>query len=98
MIKQTIKVMRVICIEDSLWEDGPHRGQICAHKGSVFHVTGSIEGEQMRQMVTPYVNYALGTWYSFLEIPGVHHGVRFLEIPEDEIEMSREERLQTLYN
>jgi hypothetical protein len=89
--------MRVICIEDSLWEDGPHRGQICAHKGSVYHVTGSIEGEQMRQM-NPPINYSLGTWYSFLEIPGVHHGIRFLEIPEDNIEVSEEVKLQTLYN
>jgi hypothetical protein len=88
--------MRVICIEDSLWCDGPHQGQVCTHKGSVYHVTGSMEGEQVREKLG--ISYALGTWYSFLEVPGIHHHMRFLEIPEDNIEVSEEERLQTLYN
>lgn len=80
--------MRVICIENSLWCDGPYQGQVCIHKGSVYHVTGSVDAEQIKQAGIPA---APGTWYSLLEVEGVHHYIRFLEIPEDDNEEVSEE-------
>lgn len=75
--------MRVICIENSVWYDGPHKGEPCAHKGSIYHVTGTMEGSEMRaRFGHPFAD---GTWYSFLEIEGCHHGIRFLEIPDDDM-------------
>jgi hypothetical protein len=31
------------------------------------------------------ISFADGTWYSFLELEGCHHGIRFLEIPDDDM-------------
>lgn len=88
--------MRVICIEDSLWQDGPQIGEISTYKGSIYHVTGSIEGEKLRQMA-PHVKYTSGTWYSFLEVPGIHHSVRYLEIPDEEKILQQSEKLINNY-
>ena len=82
--------MRVICIEDSLWVDGPYRGQPSAHKGSIYHVTASYSGEQVRIATGLTVN-TKSTWYTFLETVGAHDSVRFLEIPEDSNEELAEE-------
>jgi hypothetical protein len=75
--------MRVICIEDSIWFDGPHAGSICTHKGSIYHVTGSVEGEELKALGVPAAG---GPWYTFLEVSGKHHYVRFLELPDDDFE------------
>ena len=75
--------MRVICIENSVWLDGPYADQICAHKGSIYHVTSSIDAEEIKQRGVPA---APGTWYQFLEISGTHHHIRFLELPDDDFE------------
>jgi hypothetical protein len=81
--------MRVICIEDSIWQDGnEYDGTIAAHKGAIYHVTGSADASALHAQGFPA---AQGVWYGFLEIPGVHHGIRFLEIPEDENEDVSEE-------
>jgi len=81
--------MRVICIEDSLWKDGSvYDGTIATHKGAIYHVTGSADASVLKAQGFPA---APGVWYGFLEVPGVHHGVRFLEIPEDENEDVSEE-------
>ena len=88
--------MRVICIENSVWQDGPHAGQICAHKGSVYHVTGSVEGQELREKTG--IQYGLGAWYGFLELSGIHHSMRFLEIPEDDVEEEVQERTLQLNN
>lgn len=79
--------MRVICIENSVLIDGnhPNVGGIMAHKGSIYNVIGSIEGKTLRER--DGLNYALGPWYRFLELDGLHHHVRFLEIPDDDIEL-----------
>ena len=79
--------MRVICIEDSIIvdKDKPNFGSISAHKGCVYHVIDSIDGDVLREKRN--INYAPGAWYEFLEISGLHHHVRFLEIPEDDIEI-----------
>ena len=82
--------MRVICIEDSLWVDGPYRGQPSAHKGSIYHVTASYSGEQVRVATGLTIN-TKSTWYTFLETVGAHDSVRFLEIPEDDNEELAEE-------
>jgi len=82
--------MRVICIEDSLWVDGPYRGQPSAHKGSIYHVTASYSGEQVRIATGLTIN-TKSTWYTFLETVGAHDSVRFLEIPEDDNEEWEEE-------
>ena len=77
--------MRVICIEDSLWVDGPYRGQASAHKGSIYHVTASFSGEEVRAVTGLPIN-TKSTWYTFLEAVGAHDSVRFLEIPDDDFE------------
>ena len=77
--------MRVICIEDSLWVDGPYRGQASAHKGSIYHVTASYSGEQVRAATGLTIN-AKSTWYTFLETVGAHDSIRFLELPDDDFE------------
>jgi hypothetical protein len=77
--------MRVICIEDSLWVDGPYRGQPSAHKGSIYHVTASYSGEQVRIATGLAIN-TKSTWYTFLETVGAHDSVRFLELPDDDFE------------
>jgi hypothetical protein len=75
--------MRVICIENSIVIDKerPDFGSVSAHKGSVYNVIGSVEGEVLREK--DGLNYAPGPWYEFLELKGLHHHVRFLEIPDD---------------
>jgi hypothetical protein len=77
--------MRVICIENSIVVDinHPSCGSIAAHKGSVYNVIGSVSGEVLREKTG--LRYAPGLWYEFLELQGLHHHVRFLEIPEDDI-------------
>ena len=85
--------MRVICIENSLIiDEGDDKGKIHIHKGSIYHVINSVEGKELRK--TSGMNNAPGPWYEFLEIDGLHHYVRFLEIPddsEDDVEYSIEE-------
>lgn len=77
--------MRVICIEDSLWVDGPYRGQASAHRGSIYHVTASYSGEQVRAATGLTIN-PKSTWYTFLEAVGAHDSIRFLELPDDDFE------------
>ena len=77
--------MRVICIEDSLWVDGPYRGQPSAHKGSIYHVTASFNGEEVRAATGLPVS-TKSTWYTFLETVGAHDSIRFLELPDDDFE------------
>ena len=79
--------MRVICTETTTWMNGvpPEQlGTISVKRGSIYHVTGSVDGEVLRKETKqPFAN---GTWYELLEIPGVHHSMRFLEIPDDDFE------------
>jgi hypothetical protein len=82
--------MRVICIEDSLWVDGPYRGQPSAHKGSIYHVTASYSGDEVKAVTGLPVN-TKSTWYTFLETVGAHDSIRFLEIPSDEVEEAVDE-------
>ena len=86
--------MRVICIENSIMIDRykPDFGSIYAHKGSVYNVVGFIEGEELRRKTG--LNFALGLWYEFLEVQGVHHHIRFLEIPEDDIEIETQKKIK----
>ena len=77
--------MRVICIEDSLWVDGPYRGQPSAHKGSIYHVTASFSGDEVRAATGLPVN-TKSIWYTFLETTGAHDSIRFLELPDDDFE------------
>ena len=78
--------MRVICIENSIIVDRYRSdfGTISAHKGSIYNVIGSIQGEELREKTG--LGYALGPWYEFLELEGFHHHIRFLELPEDDFE------------
>ena len=78
--------MRVICIQTTFWEDGvppEHYGTISVSKGSIYHVTGSVDGAMMRRETG--LPYAEGAWYQLLELAGVHHSSRFLEIPDDNV-------------
>ena len=91
--------MRVICIENSIVIDSnrPDVGGISAHKGSVYNVIGSVEGKVLRERTG--LGYALGPWYEFLELEGLHHHIRFLEIPDDDIEVEKEEyKLESVCN
>jgi len=75
--------MRVICIENSIVVDRYRSdfGTISAHKGSIYNVIGATSGEELRQRTG--LGYALGPWYEFLELEGLHHHVRFVELDED---------------
>ena len=82
--------MRVICVQNSILIDknNPNCGGVIAHKGSIYTVIGTIQGEKMKEMTG--INFAPGIWYEFLELPGFHHHIRFLEILEDDIEVEME--------
>jgi hypothetical protein len=76
--------MKVICIENSIWKDGSeYDGTIATYKGAIYHVTGSGDASVLHAQGFPA---APGIWYEFLEVMGVHHGIRFLEIPDDDFE------------
>ena len=89
--------MRVICIENSIIIDKnrPDFGSICTHKGSIYNVVGFIKGEELREKTG--LNYAPGPWYEFLEVKGFHHHIRFLEIPEDDVEVETSKKISYEY-
>lgn len=87
--------MRVICIENSLCVDEDDLGAIVAHKGSIYHVINVIEGVELRKRKP--INFALGPWYEFLEAEGLHHHVRFLEIPDDNELIENEIKINELW-
>ena len=79
--------MRVICTETTVWSAGVPQEQLgttSVRRGSIYHVTGSVDGEVLRKETNQ--PFAHGTWYQLLEIPGVHHSMRFLELPDDDFE------------
>ena len=86
--------MRVICIESTTWAYSEKRpeevGTVSVRKGSIYHVTGSVDAEQLRQHEI-FRGAGEGTWYQLLELDGWHHSMRFLEIPDDEVEEKVEE-------
>ena len=88
--------MRVICIENSIIVDRYRSdfGTISAHKGSIYNVIGSIQGEELREKTG--LGYALGPWYEFLELEGFHHHIRFLELPEDDLVEEQVESIEEL--
>lgn len=88
--------MRVICIEDSLCVDEDNIGAIVTYKGSIYHVVNVTEGIELRKRKP--INFAPGPWYEFLEVEGLHHHVRFLEIPDDNGLIENEIKLNKLCN
>ena len=90
--------MRVICIENSIVmdRDNPRFGSIAAHKGSIYNVIGSVDGQVLRDKTG--LNYAHGPWYQFLELDGLHHFIRFVELDEDtELETEKTQEYDTTY-
>lgn len=86
--------MRVICIENSLIVDeGDDKGKIHTHKGSIYHVVNKVDSKKLREKSN--VNFAPGTWYEFLEIDGLHHHIRFLEIPDDSVDIIESTKEET---
>ena len=85
--------MRVICIESTTWSYSKRPeeiGTLSVQKGSIYHVTSSIEGHEIRKHEN-LRGAADGTWYELLELTGWHHSMRFLEIPDDEVEEAVDE-------
>jgi len=85
--------MRVICIESSTWaySKRPEEiGTLSVQKGSIYHVTGSVDAEEVRKDER-FRNAGDGTWYELLELTGWHHSMRFLEIPDDRVEEAVDE-------
>jgi hypothetical protein len=81
--------MRVICIESTTWaysKNSKEIGTPSIKKGSIYHVINSFTGEQIRAMSENFKHAAQGIWYEFLELNGMHHSSRFLEIPDDDFE------------
>ena len=81
--------MRVICIESTTWAYSGKPEEIgtpSIKKGSIYHITGSLTGEQVRALGGNFKHAAQGIWYEFLELNGIHHSSRFLEIPDDDFE------------
>ena len=80
--------MRVICIESTVWANNvkpEELGTLSVRKGSIYHVTGSVEGKVLRES-EKFKSAADGTWYELLELTGWHHSMRFLPIPDDDFE------------
>ena len=80
--------MRVICIESTVWANNvkpEELGTLSVQKGSIYHVTGSVEGHELRKR-GKFSNAGDGTWYELLELTGWHHSMRFLELPDDDFE------------
>lgn len=80
--------MRVICIESTTWAYNKNPeliGRLSTQKGSIYHVTESIEGPELRKD-EKFSRAADGIWYGLLELGGWHHSMRFLEIPDDKVE------------
>lgn len=91
--------MRVICIESTTWVHGvpvEHLGTVSIQKGNIYHVTGSVDGETIRKETN--LPFALGTWYELLEVPGIHHSMRFLEIPDDDVYKEQDVLSKELFN
>lgn len=85
--------MRVICIESTTWSYSKRPeeiGTLSVQKGSIYHVTSSIEGHEIRKHEN-LRGAADGTWYELLELTGWHHSMRFLEIPDNEVEEAVDE-------
>lgn len=85
--------MRVICIESSTWaysKKPEEIGTISVQKGSIYHVTSSVDAEEIRKDER-FRNAGDGIWYELLELTGWHHSMRFLEIPDDGVEEAVEE-------
>ena len=85
--------MRVICIESTTWaySKRPEQiGTLSIQKGSIYHVTSSIDAEEIRKHEN-FRGAANGTWYELLELTGWHHSMRFLEIPDDDFEKGIQE-------
>ena len=64
------------------------------HNGVVIEnasMIGTTSGEELRQRTG--LGYALGPWYEFLELEGLHHHVRFVELDED-TELETEKTLE----
>ena len=81
--------MRVICIESTTWaysKNSEEIGTPSIKKGSIYHVTNSFTGEQVRALDENFKHAAPGIWYEFVEMTGMHHSMRFLEIPDDDFE------------
>jgi len=85
--------MKVICIESTTWAYNKKTeliGTLSTQRGSIYHVTESIEGSELRKD-EKFSRAADGTWYDLLELGGWHHSMRFLEIPDDEVEEAVDE-------
>jgi hypothetical protein len=85
--------MRVICIESTVWANNvkpEELGTLSVQKGSIYHVTGSVEGHVLREH-GKFRDAGDGTWYELLELTGWHHSMRFLEIPDDRVEEAVDE-------
>jgi hypothetical protein len=85
--------MRVICIKSSTWaySKRPEEiGTLAIQKGSIYHVTGSVEGYELRKD-EKFRDAGDGTWYELLELKGWHHWSRFLELSDDEVEEAVDE-------
>jgi hypothetical protein len=85
--------MRVICIESTTWAYNKKPeliGKLSTQKGAIYHVTESIEGHELRKDER-FSGAADGIWYDLLELGGWHHSMRFLEIPDDEVEEAVDE-------
>ena len=85
--------MRVICIASTTWaySKRPEEiGTLSVQKGSIYHVTSSVEGHEIRKHEN-FCGAGDGTWYELLELKGYHHSMRFLEIPDDRVEEAVDE-------
>jgi hypothetical protein len=90
--------MRVICIESTTWaysKKPEEIGTLSVQKGSIYHVTGSVQGYELRKD-EKFCSAGDGTWYELLELKGWHHSTRFLEIPDDDLkEGNQKEQIES---
>lgn len=86
--------MKLICIVTEKYFKSE---EISVRKGSIYHVINKYTQEEITQKRNlPSDFLQKGTWYELLEIDGVHHESKFLELPEDLFNFSEETKKSQL--
>lgn len=83
--------MRVVAIRDSVFS----RTDVKAlHKGSIYHVVNKVF-YPYPMSIGDLGEYPNGFWlYELLELRGLHHEDYFLELPDDDIIVEEEEKIE----
>lgn len=85
--------MRVIAIKDSVFT-GEASGK-ALHRGSIYHVINKVFYPYPAS-IADLGEYPNGFWfYELLELIGYHHEDYFLELPDDDTTVEKEEKVKS---